>query len=254
MDWGLDFPLWVSLCLAVVAFVAGFLSAIAGGGGMIVLPVLLSLGVPPLNALATNKFQSVFGTLSSTINFFRKGQIEREGLLSGLLCAFVAAILGSVLVQLIPSQRLSNVIPYLLLLLAAYMLLSPSLSDEDRPAKVNKPLFNGFFINGISFYGGVFGPGIGSFFAVAFASLRGYNLRKATAHTKPLVLTVNMTSMIVFIFAGQMLWGLAIVMAVAQFIGARLGSNLVISKGAALIKPVMIAITVLLAFRMILSN
>lgn len=254
VDWLLDLPLWTTLLLAALAFVAGFVSAIAGGGGMIVLPALLWLGVPPLNALATNKFQSVFGTLSSTINFFRKGHIEGEGLKTSLLCAFIAAILGSVLVQFIPTQLLSQFIPYLLILLALYMLISPSLSDEDRPAKLKKPVFDALCINGIGFYGGLFGPGIGSFFAVALASLRGFNMRRATAHTKPLVLTVNFTSMIVFVFAGQMLWGLAIIMAVAQFAGARLGSNLVISKGSKLIKPMMISITLILALRMIFDG
>lgn len=253
MDYLVDMPFSLALLLSLVAFLAGFISAIAGGGGMVVLPVLLSLGIPPLNALATNKFQSVFGTLSSTINFFRHGQIEKEGLLLSIICAFVAAVLGTVIVQFISSELLSAVIPYLLLLLALYMLASPTLGDEDREPRVGKSWFNGFWVGGISFYGGVFGPGIGSFFAVALASLRGYNLRKATAYTKPLVLTVNMTSMLVFVIAGHMLWGVAIMMAIAQFAGAKLGSNLVITKGASVIKPMMIAITVLLAMKMILS-
>ena len=68
----MDWPLWMYLVLSFTAFIAGFVSSIAGAGGLIVLPVLLWAGVPPLNALAVNKFQSVFGTLSSTINFFSK--------------------------------------------------------------------------------------------------------------------------------------------------------------------------------------
>ena len=93
---------------------------------------------------------------------------------------------------------------------------------------------------------------MGSFFAIAFSSLRGFNLKRATAHTKPLVLVTNTTSLVIFILAGQVVWGLAIAMAVAQFVGARLGSQLVISKGARLIQPVLVMMIIVLALKLLL--
>jgi uncharacterized membrane protein YfcA len=234
-----------------VAFIAGFISSIAGAGGAIVLPVLLWAGLPPLNALATNKFQSVFGTLSSTINFLRKGYIDLHALLPALCYAFVGSVIGTYLVQQISTDYLSLMMPYLLIVLALYMLLSPTLNDEDLPPKMSDNIFAPVIGGGIGLYGGFFGPGMGSFFAVAFASLRGFNMRKATAFTKPLVLIVNTTSMVIFFWGGHIVWSLAIAMAVSQVVGARLGSNLVIHRGTALIKPVIVVMTLSIALKLL---
>jgi uncharacterized membrane protein YfcA len=234
-----------------VAFIAGFISSIAGAGGAIVLPVLLWAGLPPLNALATNKFQSVFGTLSSTINFFRKGYIDLPALLPALCYAFVGSVIGTYLVQQISTDYLSLMMPYLLIVLALYMLLSPTINDEDLPPKMSNNIFSPLIGGGIGLYGGFFGPGMGSFFAVAFASLRGFNMRKATAFTKPLVLIVNTTSMVIFLWGGHIVWSLAIAMAVSQVVGARLGSNLVIHRGTALIKPVIVVMTLSIALKLL---
>jgi len=240
--------------LIAVAFVAGFISSIAGAGGAIVLPVLLWAGLPPLNALATNKFQSVFGTLSSTINFFRKGYIDLSALWPALCYAFVGSVLGSYLVQQVSTEYLSIMMPYFLIILALYMLFSPTLTDKDLPPKISENVFNPVVGGGIGLYGGFFGPGMGSFFAVAFASLQGFNLRKATAYTKPLVLIVNTTSMVVFLWGGHIVWGLAIAMAVSQIVGARLGSSLVIHRGTALIKPVIVFMTLGIAIKLLLES
>ena len=240
--------------MVVVAFIAGFISSIAGAGGAIVLPVLLWAGLPPLNALATNKFQSVFGTLSSTINFFRKGYIDLHALLPALCYAFVSSMLGTYLVQQISTDYLSLIMPYLLIILALYMFFSPTLADEDLPPKMSKKIFAPVVGGGIGLYGGLFGPGMGSFFAVAFSSLQGFNMRKATAYTKPLVLIVNTTSMMIFLWGGYIVWSLAIAMALSQTVGARIGSNLVIHRGTALIKPVIVLMTLVIAFKLLLEN
>lgn len=237
-----------------MAFIAGFISSIAGAGGAIVLPVLLWAGLPPLSALATNKFQSVFGTLSSTINFLRKGHIDLYALLPALCYAFIGSVLGTCLVQQISTDYLALVIPYLLIVLALYMLISPALGDEDLPTKMSENTFAPVIGGGIGLYGGFFGPGMGSFFAVAFASLRGFNMRKATAFTKPLVLIVNTTSMVIFMWGGHIVWGLAIAMAASQVVGARLGSNLVIHRGTALIKPIIVLMTLAIAFKLLLKT
>lgn len=233
---------------------AGFISSIAGAGGAIVLPVLLWVGLPPLNALATNKFQSVFGTLSSSVNFFRKGHINLKVLKPALCYAFIGSVIGTFAVQQISSDFLSIVIPYLLIILALYMLFSPSIKDEDSIAKMSMKTFSPIVGGGIGLYGGFFGPGMGSFFAIAFASLQGFNMRKATAYTKPLVLIVNSTSMVIFMWGGHVIWGLALAMAAAQLVGARLGSNLVIQRGTALIKPMIVIMTLAIAVKLIIQN
>lgn len=247
----MEFSLLTFSILVFVGFLAGFVSAIAGSGGLIVLPTLLSVGMPPLQALATNKFQSVFGTLSSTVNFFRKGHIDLGTMKLTLLCAFVGALLGTWAVQQLDTELLKQGLPYFLLLLALYVWFSPRMSDCDTEPRCSERQFDVGIGGGIGFYGGFLGPGMGSFFAVAYSSLRGYNLKRATAHTKPLVLITNTTSMVMFMLAGKVLWSLAIPMALAQILGARLGSNLVISRGAAFIKPVLVSVIVVLALKLI---
>jgi len=238
--------------LVAVGFLAGFVSAIAGSGGLIVLPVLLTVGIAPLNALATNKFQSVFGTLSSALNFFRQGHIDLGSMKASLIYAFIGASLGTLTVQQLDTELLKAILPYVLIVLAVYVAMSPRMSDEDTEPRWPAARFDKIVGGGIGFYGGFLGPGMGSFFAVAFSSLRGFNLKRATAHTKPLVLITNTTSMVIFMLAGHVVWGLAIAMAVAQFVGARLGSQLVISKGATLVQPVLVVVIMVLALKLLL--
>lgn len=248
----IEFPFYIIAGLVVVAFIAGFISSIAGAGGMIVLPFLLWAGVPPIHALATNKFQSVFGTLSSTINFFRNGHIDFSKLRAALGYAFVGACAGTFAVQKIPSDRLGDLMPWLLILLALYFAFSPRISDQDTTARISNQWFSLFVGGGIGFYGGFFGPGMGSICAVAFTGLLGYNMCSATASTKPLVLVTNTTSMLIFVWQGYVVWDLVLSMAVAQFFGARLGSGIVIKKGTTLIKPVIIVVTLAIALKLLI--
>lgn len=249
-----DLSLTTYLVLTAVAFAAGFVSAIAGGGGLITLPALLWAGVPPLDALGTNKFQSVFGTLSSALNFFRRGYLDLISLWPGLLAAIGGSALGTWSVTRLGGEQLRTLLPLLLIAIALYYILSPRISDIDAKPRMNNGLFNLLVGGGIGFYGGFFGPGQGSIYPLAFAALLGYNMRKATAHTKPLVLATNATSTVIFMAGGHVLWLLAICMSVAQILGARLGSNLVIARGARLIRPVIIVATIAVAIRLLVKS
>ncbi|WP_339671911.1 TSUP family transporter [Dasania marina] len=237
--------------LSLVGFLSGFLNAVAGGGGLLTLPVLLWAGLPPLQALATNKCQSVFGTLSSSINFFQKGFINLKLLIPALAITVLFSAVGTWGIQQFSEQTLKQLLPYLLIALALYTWLSPTLGDSDQPAKVSQPRFNLISGCGIGLYGGFFGPGMGAIAALFFTSLLGYNLRKATAHAKPLVLASNLTSLLIFIFNGQVIWLLGLSMAVAQILGARLGSNLVIKKGSRIIKPLLLITTLAIAIKLL---
>ncbi|MBB5212920.1 TSUP family transporter [Microbulbifer hydrolyticus] len=241
------------LILSAVAFAAGFISSIAGAGGMLTLPALLWAGIPPLDALGTNKFQSVFGTLSSTLNFFQKGHLNLRPLWPGILASAAGSALGVWAVTRLGGDQLRTLLPILLIALSLYFAFSPRISDRDGTPRMGNGWFNLLVGGGIGFYGGFFGPGMGSLYALAFAALLGYNMRRATAHTKPLVLATNATAMVIFMLGGHLLWGLALCMSAAQFVGARLGSSLVIARGAGLVKPVIIVVTVAMAIRLLLE-
>ena len=242
---------WVAVALVAAGFVAGLTNAIAGSGGLVVLPALLVAGIPPLQALATNKCQSVFGTLSSARNYFRGGYIDLRELPLTLACAFIGGALGTLVVQRIDTAILSTVLPYILVVLALFVALSPTISDQDRKPRWSRGRFDVLIGSGVGFYGGFLGPAMGTFLAVAFAALRGFNIRRATAHAKPMILVINTTSAVIFIVAGHVIWPLALSMAVAQIVGAHIGSHWVMSQGVRLVRPTMTVVVLVLAVKLV---
>jgi len=241
------------LLLTLLAFFGGILNAISGGAGLIVLPVLLWSGIPPINALATNKFQALFGTISSSINFIRKGLVDLKALKLMLVIGPITAILGTLAIQYLSNDLLKIVIPYFLIFLALYTWFTPAIDSHDRPAKLSQNKFSLLMGGSIGFYGGFFGPGMGALTSLSFANLRGFNLRKATANTKPFVFSCNLVSALVFLLGGQVWILLAVMMACAQIVGGRIGSNLVISKGSALVKPILIITTLAIAIKLLVD-
>jgi len=239
------------ILLIGTAFFAGFISSIAGAGGMLTLPALLWAGLPPLNALATNKVQSSLGTLSSTWNFFRRGHLNIKPLGLSVTLAILGSIAGTWLVQRLTGDVLTRLIPVLLLVIAIYFLVSPMIDDSRRRAKISQRWFACTAALAMGFYGGFFGPGMGSILPFLFVWLLGHNLVRATAETKLMILAVNGTSAIIFATAGLVLWPLAIAMSVAQAIGARLGSNLVMERGAVFVQPIIIGVTMLLSIKLL---
>ncbi|GAA4018250.1 TSUP family transporter [Sphingomonas swuensis] len=243
---------WLYPLLTAVAFVTGFVDAIAGGGGLIMMPALLVSGVPPLFALGTNKLQSMCGTFVAMRNYGAKGLIDwRPNLLTAAV-VFVAACLGALLVQRVDTSILALVIPLLLLANAVYILVSPRMTDEDARARVSSRGYAG--AGGlIGFYDGFFGPGTGSFFTSTLVALRGYGLTKATALTKLLNWTSNVASVLLFAIGGKILWLLGLSMAVGAMAGGWLGSHTAMRYGARLIRPLLVTASVAMTGRLLWS-
>jgi uncharacterized protein len=242
------------LILSAVATLAGLVDAMAGGGGLLTLPALLWAGLSPLQALATNKLQGTFGTLAATLHFLRQGEIHLGEMGLAIALTFSGALLGSVAVQQVDSERLEWLLPLLLIGFAFYFLLSPRVGDLGARQRIGPFLFalSGGF--GIGFYDGFFGPGTGSFFALAFVALLGFNLRRATAHAKLLNFTSNLASLLVFLTSGQAAWALGLGMAAGQFLGGWLGAHLVLRHGARLIRPLLVLVSLVLAVRLLLEH
>src|SRR6476620_1702803 len=128
---------WVYPVLTATAVLTGFIDAIAGGGGLIMMPALLFAGVPPVNALATNKLQSMFGTATACANYARKGLVDWRPNLLSVVLIFGGASVGVLVVQSIQAKALALVIPLLLLAVALYVLISPRMSDEDAHQRIS---------------------------------------------------------------------------------------------------------------------
>jgi uncharacterized membrane protein YfcA len=247
-------PPEILLVLVAVAALAGMIDAIAGGGGLIALPAILWAGLPPVQALATNKLQGTFGTLTASYQFIRSGQVDLRRLAVPIALTFVGSAAGTLSVQRLGSDLLEQVVPALLIAFALYFLFSPRIGDRDAHHRIGHGLFGLTIGFGVGFYDGFFGPGTGSFFAVAFVLLLGYNLRRATAGTKVLNFTSNIASLIFFALAGEVVWQVGLPMGIAQMAGAWVGSHLVIRHGTALIRPLLVIVSLAISVRLLLSD
>ncbi len=231
--------------LFLVGIVAGTIDSIAGGGGLITLPSLLAIGLPPHIALGTNKFQSTFGSFTASFYYYKHGQVDLKDSIPGILYTLFGTVIGTFCVQLISKVFLSYLIPILLICIILYTLFTPKLGDLDRKPKLSRKPFYIIFGLALGFYDGFFGPGTGSFWAMAFVIGLGFNLTKATGYTKVMNFTSNITSLLVFTIGGNVVLSAGIVMGVGEIIGAKIGSGLVIRKGAKFIRPVFITIVTL---------
>ena len=240
------------LCwLFLAGLLAGFIDAIAGGGGMVTIPAMLLAGMPPLQALGTNKLQSLFGSGSASWSYARHGHVDLKKQGPMALCAAAGAVLGALLATLIPADWLKLVLPFLLIAIAIYFGLKPNLGSVDRHRRMSERAFAFGFVPVIGFYDGVFGPGTGSFLMLGFVALAGYGLLKATAHTKFLNFGSYVGAFEVFLLTGSVLWKVGLVMGAGQFIGAHLGSRFAMKQGARIIKPLLVTVSIALAIRLL---
>lgn len=250
----MELDLSLILLLLLTGLGAGTIDAIAGGGGLITLPVLLASGLSPVQALATNKLQGSFGTLAATLYFVRKRLVDLGEMRTMIICTFIGSALGTVMVQLIDSSILAAVMPGLLILIALYFAFSPRIGDLDRERRISVLLFSTAITGSIGFYDGFFGPGTGTFFTLAFVTLAGFGLARATAHTKVLNFTSNLASLLFFLFSGHIVWLAGLAMAVGQLIGGQLGARLVVTRGTRLVRPLIVIITLLMSAKLLLDR
>jgi len=221
----MDFAVETLLFLFFAAVIAGFMDTLAGGGGLITVPALVVSGIPPLAALGTNKLQSSFGSGTASFLLFKRKKIYWQELRPMMIAAFIGSVVGTVIVQLIDARVLGFMIPLVLVIIAAYFITAPYLKIESTKPRMSDRIYQKTVLPIIGIYDGMFGPGTGSFLAVAGVSLRGLELIKATAIAKPLNFATNIASLIVFIFAGQIVWLAGFAMIVGQILGAWLGSH-----------------------------
>lgn len=228
--------------LGAAGFLAGFVDSIAGGGGIITIPALLAAGLPPHLALGTNKLQSSFGSLTAALHYRSGGLVRVRETLPGVAFTAAGAALGTVAIQRVSPGVLRHAIPVLLLAVFAYVLLSPRVGAEDRPALFSRSLFYLLFGLGIGFYDGFFGPGTGSFWAFAFVAMLGLNLKTATAHTKVMNFTSNVVSLAFFALGGKVVLVPGLAMGAGEAAGALLGSKLVLVRGVRFVRVFFLAV------------
>lgn len=241
------------LLLTVSALIAGFVDAIAGGGGLITVPALALAGLDPIAAIATNKVQSSFGSGSALVAFARAGYLER-GAWPIPLAAIAGGVAGAALLAHVPRHAVEIALPFVLVAVALYFALSPTIDDADATPRMPRLAFLCFVLPVIACYDGVFGPGAGSFYMLAFITLLGYGVRRATAHTKLANFASNLAGLATLAFSGHIYWTVGLAMGFAQLVGATLGAHATMRVGARLVRPMVILVCIALAVRLALQH
>ncbi len=243
--------LWQMALLFATGLVAGFVDAIAGGGGLITLPVMLSLGGDPQTALGTNKLQATFGSGSATWHYARAGAVDLSDCVRGVGLTLVGAMVGTLGVRQIGPHTLKVLIPLLLVAVAVYLLRRPHLGEHDREARMSRARFDLTFGLLLGFYDGFFGPGAGTFWTMAFVLALGFNLTRATGYTKAMNFSSNLCSFLLFAMAGKVNYGAGTIMGIGQLIGARFGSRMVMTRGTKFIRPIFITVVLTLTAKLL---
>jgi uncharacterized membrane protein YfcA len=238
----------------ITGIFAGFVDSIAGGGGIITVPVLLSAGIPPHMALGTNKLQSSFGSFTAAFNYSRKGLVSFSDIKSAIFFTAIGAITGSITIQFLSAGFLNVIIPIFLSIIFIYTIFSPNLGSKPRAPLINK---HGFYVVAgliMGFYDGFFGPGTGSFWVIGIVMLIGLDMKKATAFTKFTNFTSNFVALIFFIIGGKVLFLVGVCMGTGQIIGAFAGSKMVILKNTGFVRGFFIVVVGITLLKLIYTS
>ncbi|MEH7082517.1 TSUP family transporter [Neobacillus drentensis] len=235
------------LILVVFGFLAAFIDSVVGGGGLIALPALLFTGLTPAAAVATNKLAGTIGSLTSTVMFYRSGELNLKSVYKLFPLTFIGSMIGAWTVHLMNPELLKPLMLIMLAVVAIYTIFKKdwgSISTDKKFAIHHQIIFM-LIIFAIGFYDGFIGPGTGSFLIFAFLMM-GFNFLKAAGNAKFLNFGSNVSALLMFIFLGQVNYAYGIPMGLAQVAGAIVGSRFAIKRGSGYVRALFIVVTFLL--------
>lgn len=231
------------LFLVGAGFISAFIDSVVGGGGMISLPAMLMVGLPPAVALGSNKMASVMGSLTSSVAFLRSGKIDMQLIRYLFPLSLLGSALGVYVVKQIPSHFLKPLLVVMLLAVVVYTLFRKDFGEVSTYQGVSrrKGLLCGLLSFLLGFYDGFFGPGTGTFFLFGFLML-GFDFVMAAGNARALNFASNIAAVFAFGWAGLIQYEYSIPMGVGMVAGAWLGSRMAIRKGAAYVRPLFITV------------
>ncbi|WP_420175637.1 sulfite exporter TauE/SafE family protein [Luteococcus sp. OSA5] len=245
----------VMLGLVLAAFVAGWIDAVVGGGGLVQLPALL-IGLPddtPVATIAgTNKLPAASGTLMATLTYLRSVRVDWGSALPLMATAWLGSTVGANLAQHVPRRWFTPIVLVVILVVGAYTLRRPQLGLQQHlrhqgPAHWWRLLGLGA---GVGLYDGILGPGTGTFFVIGLVAVLGYGFLEASALTKLANLTTNVAAITVFTLSGHILWPVALCMAVANLTGGLLGARMAVRHGNGFVRRVFLLVVGVLALKL----
>ncbi|HEY4082248.1 MAG TPA: TSUP family transporter [Burkholderiaceae bacterium] len=238
---------------ALASLAAGFIDAIVGGGGLVLVPALFSIypQMQPATLLGTNKGASVWGTAWATGQYARRVQLNWRALLPAAGLALVGGFFGAWLVTLVSAAGLRKALPLILLAVLVYTLARKELGRHHEPRFHGRAetLVAGAIALVIGFYDGFFGPGTGSFFVFLFVRVLGYDFLHASATAKLMNVATNLAALALFISKGHMWWQLAAIMAVTNVLGSLLGTRLALARGVGFVRSFFVVVVAALILK-----
>ncbi|PKG39295.1 TSUP family transporter [Psychromonas sp. Urea-02u-13] len=243
-------------CLALlmgVGLLAGFIDAIVGGGGMLTVPALLSLGLPPHLTLGTNKLSACFASGTAAYTYFKKQLFTPKFWKESLYSTFIGALFGTIFINFVSTYWLEKFLPLIILVAAIYSLFSRLKEVEgDALPTQNKQLVFKQRIQGflLGFYDGSSGPGTGAFWVISNMRLYKLNILLASGVAKSMNFTSNFTSLLAFIYFGQVNWLIGLTMGCCLMLGAYIGAHSAIRFGSKFIRPIFIVIVMIMALKL----
>ncbi len=241
--------LHIYLIVLPSVFLAGIVDSIAGGGGLLTVPAYMAAGLPPHYVLGTNKFSSSFGTLISTLRYLKHGMIDVRIALFSAVFALIGSFAGSRTVLILDPGFLRYILLVMLPVVTVLYLMNRKLGHENHSGTITRKrrillaILAGFIVG---FYDGFFGPGTGSFLILFYTVMLKYDFITANANTKVVNLSSNVAALISFLIAGKVLFYVGLPAVFVGILGNVVGSSFVIRKGGKIIRPVFIAVLVLL--------
>jgi uncharacterized protein len=245
-------PLVISL-LVVAAFLAGTVDAIAGGGGLVTMPALLAAGLSPHEAFGTNKGQSVWGAGAALWTFSRAGRIDKKLVPLTFPLGLAGSAIGAKLLLLLDEKALRPVVIAMLIGAAVLLLVKKPTREEDEPHRRRFVVFAAILAFAIGVYDGFFGPGTGTFLIVGFVVLCGKSPTRATADAKVVNFASNLAGLAVFVYAGTVVWEVALPMAAGQLVGGAIGARLAIEGGARLVRIAVVIVSGALVTKLVVE-
>jgi len=248
-----DFSMVTILSLMFFAFIAGFLDAVVGGGGLIQLPALLinfpNTAIPTL--FGTNKIAALSGTSIAAFQYAKRIRIDVSLLLITAVSSFIASFVGARIVSIINSDTLKPLILIILILIAIYTYFKKDLGAlKTKELSKRKQMIYGSSLGLlIGFYDGFFGPGTGSFLVLSFVVVLGFEFVTASAYAKIINCFTNISALLVFISQGNYLLEIAILMAISNIIGNVIGANMALKRGNAFVRIIFLIIVSLMIIR-----
>jgi uncharacterized protein len=248
-----DYSSFTLLALALLAFIAGFIDSVVGGGGLIQIPALLiSLPGSPLSTIfGTNKIAALSGTTVAAYQYSKRIKYNFKLLIIISFFSFIASNLGAKSLNYINANTLKPVILIILILIAIYTFIKKDLGTiQTKTLNINKQIIYGSILGFIvGFYDGFFGPGTGSFFVLGFVVILGFEFVTASAYSKIINCVTNISALIVFIRNGNYLLELALLMAICNISGSILGSRLALKKGNGFIRIIFLIIVTIMILK-----